>query len=116
MANRNRGEATVRIGRKNYVLRSSFEALSAIEDALDIGIIELAGRLNDGRMRLSDLVAIIAACTAAASDEPPSEEAIGAAIAKKGIATYLEPVSTFFVAALAGGAEGNAEAAEKASG
>jgi len=112
MANRNRGETKVQIGRKNYVLRPSFEALSAIEDALDTGIVELAGRLSSGGLRLRDLVAIIHACAAATSDEPPSEEVIGAAIVKKGVSAYLEPVGTFLVSTLAGGSEGNAEAVE----
>lgn len=112
MANRNRGETKVQIGRKNYVLRPSFEALSAIEDALDVGLIELAMKLDDGGLRMRHMVAIIHACAAAASEDPPAPEVIGAAIAKKGVAAYLEPVSKFLAEALTGDPEGNAEAAE----
>jgi len=124
MANKHRGEASVSLGGRRYTLRPSFAALVEIEERCGCGIIELAQRFFDQKVRTKDVVAVLFAGIRAGGDGPdgdwPEEEAVAAAVVEGGLANFIEPVGAFLADALAGGqsgrAAGNAAAAEPGSG
>lgn len=83
-ANRARGEATIRIGGEELVLRPTFEALTAAEDELG-PLFALVERAADGGLRLSEITALFWHCV---RERPEwcTRERTGAAVAEAGLA------------------------------
>lgn len=67
MANRARGETSVRIGSKNVTLCATLGALAEIEDRLDVRLSEIGSRLSNPRIR--DIIVIVAALSNGAVTE-----------------------------------------------
>ncbi|MFN3232938.1 MAG: gene transfer agent family protein [Alphaproteobacteria bacterium] len=115
MANRHRGEASVQLAGKSYILRPSFAALVEIEERCQCGIIELAQRFFDQKVRARDVVAVLFAGIKAGGDGPdgdwPEENAVAQAVVEGGLANFIEPVGTFLADALAGGQSSTGESA-----
>lgn len=102
-----RGEAVVELKGRRYRLVPSFENLAALEEAAGASLIDLATRLHQRTIRLSELATIIASTA-----EPEiSRDAAGRALVEEGLVKVIGPVSKFLSAALLGGKEGNAKAA-----
>lgn len=59
MSNKGRGEIELRVDGRSYVLRPSFETLSAIEDATDKGAAELLLSVGRSTMKLGDVVTVL---------------------------------------------------------
>ena len=104
MANAARGEVTFKAGERTYVLRPTFEALCAIEDRLDAGIIEIAERIVGRRYGIREIAAILTA-GAQAADKDVTEAEIGAAIAEVGLRRATELALVLLAGALSGGSE-----------
>lgn len=90
MANRERGEVTVTLCDKKYTLRPTFEAMSEIEDRLDMSISELISKLQSGGVRLKYLRTIVwAGMYGFDKEKAPSEEEVGELIRTSGITELL---------------------------
>lgn len=57
MANEVRGEVEIELGGKRYSLRPTYGALAEIENLTDAGLIKLAGRFQEGDIRIKDILA-----------------------------------------------------------
>lgn len=60
-ANEERGEITLDLGEK-YVMRPSYEAISAFESALDKGLFDIASDAINHRLRLNETAIIATEC------------------------------------------------------
>ena len=66
-ANVSRGEAQISVGDHSYVLRPSFQALVAAEEELG-SLFDLVERAADGRLLLSEIVALFWHCRVGRSE------------------------------------------------
>ncbi len=111
-ANRHRGEVEITLAGKSYVMRPTFGALAAIEAKTGEGIAELLERMRTGRVRITDVTAVIWAGLGA-TGEPVTYEKVGELVAEIGLDSLAVPVSMFLLNACKGGqASGEARAAE----
>jgi hypothetical protein len=62
MANKLRGEVTVKAGGDSVTLRPTFDAILQVEDALDKDILSIARGMDDGSLRTKDLLAVCLEC------------------------------------------------------
>lgn len=83
-ANPARGEASLRVGGATLVLRPSFAALVAAEAELG-PLFALVERAADGRLTLTEMVALFWHCLAA-PPEGLTREALGEAVIAQGLA------------------------------
>lgn len=60
-ANQERGEIVLSLG-EDYVLRPTYEAIAAIEQALDKGLFDIASDAINHRLRLTDCAIVAAEC------------------------------------------------------
>ena len=102
-----RGEVELTLKGKRYVLTPSYENLATLETAANLSLLELAQRLHQRTIKISDLAAIV---SSTASPEISVEDA-GKALVEEGLIKTIGPVSKFFSQALLGGSEGNVAAA-----
>jgi hypothetical protein len=91
-----RGEVAITLGGKNYILRPTFAALSAIEQTLGQGLVALAGKLANGAITLEELSAIIAQCVI--GDNPDIRELL----VRGGVSEAVQSVSLMFAAVFGG--------------
>jgi hypothetical protein len=59
MANKQRGELTVTLGEREFVMRPTFEAIANIEDKLGMSVPQLISRLSASDMKLTFIATII---------------------------------------------------------
>lgn len=102
MANAARGDVTLRLGGELYVLRPSFAALTEIESALGIGLVELAERFRDRRYGVRELAAVAHAGAKAAGHAESLPE-LGEKLAAAGLVAVAPAVFDFVHNALSGG-------------
>ncbi len=88
-ANSLRGEASLRIDGRDYVLRPTFAALVAAEEELG-SLFAVVERAGDGRLKLAELAALFWHCLA--DHERVSREAVGEAVAALGLAAASKPL------------------------
>ncbi|MGK2284715.1 gene transfer agent family protein [Pedomonas sp. V897] len=99
-ANPLRGEATLRLGGRDYLLRPTFAALVAAE--AEAGpLFALVERAADGRLGLGEMTAVLWHCLAA-RPEDLTREAFGEALLAQGLAAAL-PVFRQLAVAILGG-------------
>src|SRR3712207_7171558 len=79
-----RGEAALLVGGERLRIRPSFEALVAAEEELG-PLFELVERAAEGRLRLSEMAALIWHCIAE-RPEHVTRERLGEAVAEQGLA------------------------------
>jgi hypothetical protein len=84
-----RGEATLVIGGRPLVLRPSFAALVAAEEELG-SLFALVERAGDGRLRLSELVALFWHCLV--QRDELTREQVGEAVLELGLAGCAAPL------------------------
>lgn len=61
-ANKTRGEVSLELEGAEYVLRPSYEAISAIEAQTDRSLIDLARAAGDGALKLGESAIIVTEC------------------------------------------------------
>ena len=61
-ANKTRGEVSLELEGQEYVLRPSYEAISAFEAQTDRSLIDLARAAGDGQLKMSEAVIIATEC------------------------------------------------------
>jgi hypothetical protein len=64
-ANRLRGEIEITLDGADYVLRPSYEAITAIEDQTGKALLELAVAADDGKMGLREMAVVVTECVRA---------------------------------------------------
>jgi tail tube GTA-gp10-like protein len=90
-ANPVRGEATLPIAGRPFLLRPSFAALVAAEEELG-SLFALVERAGDGRLRLSELAALFWHCLGDRGEL--SREQVGEAVVEHGLAGCAAPLRT----------------------
>lgn len=107
--NTQRGEVTLELGGKQYLLRPSFEALAEIEGALDKGIVPIVRQFMLGNYGIGDVYAVVAAGIKAGDGRPPRN--LGQLLVDRGIAKVAQDLAPFLNRGIAGDQpEGEAEA------
>jgi hypothetical protein len=109
--NLHRGEVAIELAGRSYVLRPTFEALSAIETDPGAGLAELARRIVAGDWRLVDFTAIALHGLRAHEGRRRTREAVGALVVETGLNDCALPMASFLRAGLLGGRA--AEASEE---
>ena len=99
MANKKRGEKTLRVGETSVTLVPSFENIANFEDALDSSIMQVINSVIGKTIKLRELVIIIRI----ASNVELKDDAVGEAILEQGMVEVTEIIATFLVNALNGG-------------
>ena len=59
MANKLKGEITLKLGEKDYKARLTIDAIMQIEDACGCGIIKLATKMGEADIRMSEIVNVL---------------------------------------------------------
>lgn len=91
MSNPARGEASLTIGGKAYLLRPTFDALIQAED--DLGpLFALVERAGEGQLRLAEIATLFWHCLADRGGL--SREAVGQAVLDQGLAASARPLRT----------------------
>ena len=112
VANPHRGEVKIELGGKAYVMRPTFGAIAEIESRTGIGIADLAERAVRGRIKMTEMAAVVTSGLVAAG-EPAVYEKVGQMIFDQGMLTVAAPVVEFLGQAVTGGqSPGEAPAAE----
>lgn len=94
-----RGEASLKIAGKAYVLRPSFEHLVAAEAELG-SLFALVEQAAGGTLSLSDITALLWHCLPA--EERPDRAAVGEAVVKMGLVKAIQPVRVLLAQILEG--------------
>lgn len=104
VANKQRGEATISLGGKTYVMAATYKAICAIEASTGHGLIALTARVGQANVRTSELAAIIYHAIDAEAYGLSADE-IGGLILSDGLADVMAAIVDFLGVALSGGAE-----------
>jgi len=104
-ANSLRGEASLLIGGRDYVLRPTFAALVAAEEELG-SLFALVERAGEGRLRLAELAALFWHCLA--DPAGVTREQVGEAVAVQGLAVASKPLRILLQQILQGASTGSA--------
>ena len=99
-ANPYRGEASLTIAGRSWLLRPSFAALVAAEEELG-PLFALVDRAAEGQLKLAEMTALFWHCLA--SRDGISREDMGAAITAAGLAASAKPLRTLLAQILQGG-------------
>lgn len=99
LANTARGEAQIILSGQSFRLRPTFNALVAAEDELG-SLFALVERAADGRLKLSEMVALFWHCRDAADDISRTD--FSAAVAEAGL-VHATPALKILVSQILGG-------------
>jgi len=99
IANPHRGETSIVIGGRSYVLRPSFEALVAAEEELG-SLFALVERASEGQLSIAQMAALVWHCLPAA--ERPERRTVGDALLEMGLIKATQPVRTILAQVLKG--------------
>lgn len=94
MANRARGEVTLRLGGETYVLCPTFGAVCEIEDAIGASLYDIGRRLENAQITARDLVAFAHACVTSAG-YPVERDRLGDMIVESGTHTVIAVLLTY---------------------
>lgn len=98
-ANPHRGEASIAISGKPYVLRPSFEALVATEAELG-SLFALVERASAGSLAVSEIASILWHCLP--PEARPDKSQVGEAVMAMGLIAATQPVRAIFAQILKG--------------
>lgn len=98
-ANPLRGEASLGLGGKSFVLRPSFEALVAAEEELG-PLFAMVDRAAQGSLRLTEIAGLLWHCLP--PDERPERAAVGEAVLTMGMVEAVRPLRAIFAQILKG--------------
>jgi hypothetical protein len=113
--NPERGEVTIMLDGRSWVLRPTWQAIAEIEAATDKPIMVLIREVSVARYRATELAAIVAAGLRGAGEKGVQLDKVGESIVRAGLANpdLIRSVSDFLTNALNGGATpGEGEAAD----
>lgn len=99
LANPLRGEASIVLGGKQFLLRPSFEALVAAEEELG-SLFAMVDRAAQGNLRIAEIAALLWHCLPM-QDRPP-RAAIGEAVLDLGMVEAARPMREIFTQVLKG--------------
>ncbi len=102
MANKARGEVTLKLGGETYVLVPSFGVIAEIEDELDTNMFKLGARVDQLDFNAKDLVRTVQAILKANGHEV-AEDRLAEAIAEEGAGPVLVPLIAFIGSYVWGG-------------
>ncbi|MEQ8410615.1 MAG: gene transfer agent family protein [Erythrobacter sp.] len=97
--NSHRGETSVTVGHKTFVLRPSFENLVAAEEELG-PLFALVERASEGALTLREMGALVWHCMS--PDDRPERDAIGQALLEMGLIAATKPVRAILSQVLQG--------------
>lgn len=107
--NSHRGEVALTLKGQQYKMVPNYENLAALETEANTSLLDLAQRLHQRTIKISQLAAIVSATA-----EPViSTEEAGKALVEEGLVKTIGPISKFLSHALLGGSEGKVVAAEE---
>ncbi|HEX2594805.1 MAG TPA: GTA-gp10 family protein [Rhizomicrobium sp.] len=112
-ANRTRGEYTLTLGGRPYLLRPSFSAQVAIETALDKSYFELAAAAQVAALRIDHASVIVTELVNAGAEDPMdkiSAERAGEMIYEAGMPSIAPVLAVLLIDALSGGRTASGEA------
>ena len=99
LANSERGEATIRVGKADCLMRPSFTALVAAEEELG-PLFALVERAGEGRLALGEIATLFWHCQAPGG--AVSREAMGEAVVAAGLSAAAKPLRALLVQILQG--------------
>ncbi|MGE0270297.1 MAG: gene transfer agent family protein [Alphaproteobacteria bacterium] len=107
--NKYRGEVSIDLGGREYILRPTFEVLVEIEERLGIGLLAIARKFMNREYGIRDVSIIIAAGIKGGGQKIP--ENLGEVLATTGVLPFHEKLEKFIAGSLSGESEqGNAGA------
>lgn len=101
-ANPLRGEVSLTLDGRAYVLRPTFAAIVAVEERLG-GVIGLVLRASKGELGLREMAALVSETMEKGGSDRPSEEEIRTLILEEGLAAVSPAVSALLAVILKGG-------------
>lgn len=122
MANKLRGEVTLKLGGNDYTLRPTFNALCEMEDVCKAPILRIMEEMQSGTIRLSVLANIVwAGMRGYDSAEALTTEEVGEMIVSDGLLNVMEqkgsnginPITQFVLNGVLGGEEVSKEEPKK---
>ncbi len=102
MANKQRGEVTLKLGGEKYTLRPEFGVIAEIEDELDTDMFQFGMKAEQFKFRIKELARVLEAFLAANGYEV-DEKHLTKAIAREGMAAVVLPLAAFVRAYVLGG-------------
>lgn len=111
-ANPTRGEYSLMLGGRKYLLRPSFSAQVAIENALDKTYFELAAAAQSAAIKIQDAAVVVAELVNAGTDDPLSKvsaERVGEMIYEAGMPSIAPVLAVCLIDALSGGRTASGE-------
>ena len=94
MANKERGEVTLKLGGEKYVLRPEFGVIAEIEDELDTDMFQFGMKAEQFKFRVKELVRTLKVVLGANGYEV-AEKRLAKAIAEDGMAVAVMPLVAF---------------------
>lgn len=122
MANKLRGEVTLKLDGKNYTLRPTFGTLCELEDAYEAPILRIMEDMRGGKIRLSGLAKVIFSGVHGFDHETEiTVEQIGELIVKDGLLKVMEqkgenginPITQYILNGVLGGEEDGGKGSQK---
>lgn len=115
MLNPQRGELKISLGEKTYNGRVTLDTLMRIESGLGMGLVKIAQKLQEGDLRVNELLSIITPIIRAGGNSVDQKE-VGEVLWAAGLAEGMRVAGEIIAYALtAGGEPGKAVAAESES-
>lgn len=115
MLNPQRGEIKVNLGEKTYTGRVTLDTLMRIENALGMGLVKIAQKLQEGDLKVNELLSIITPIVRAGGNSVDQKE-IGEIVWAAGLAEAMRVAGEIIAYALtAGGEPGKVVAADSES-
>lgn len=107
--NPRRGEISLQLGATQYKGRVTLDVLVRIESTLGCGLVKIAQRLQEGDLRVSDLLSIITPVVRAGGNDIDQKQ-IGDVVWQAGLAEGMRVAGEILAMALTAGEAGKEEA------
>jgi hypothetical protein len=115
MLNPQRGELKISLGEKTFNGRVTLDTLMRIENGLGMGLVKIAQKLQEGDLRVNELLSIITPIVRAGGNSVDQKE-VGEILWAAGLAEGMRVAGEIIAYALtAGGEPGKAGAADSES-
>ena len=96
MSNKNRGEISIDLEGKKHILRTSFQAICAIEGELNKSILDILIGISENKLKLSDMVSVVKhGMHAYQGNSTILDENIGSEIYEAGLVNIMPTIIRF---------------------
>lgn len=112
MVNQRRGELMLQLGQKQLKGRVTLDVLVRIESAMGCGIVKVAQRLQEGDLRINDILGILTPVIRAGGNDIDQKD-VGLAVWEAGLAEGMRCAGEILALALTAGEAGNGEPANQ---